>query len=316
MKYGFGVDVGGTTVKLGLFDEACTLLEKWEIPTHTEADGARILPEIADAIDACLLRHGIAREAVLGIGIGVPGPVDDSGNVNRCVNLNWGVFNLHETLGKRTGFRVKGGNDANVAALGEHCFGGGSGCHSSMMVTLGTGVGGGIVLDGKVLSGAHGVAGEIGHITVDPNETTPCTCGRCGCVEQYASARGIAMRTKRALAATAQPTLLREYAAPTAKDVFACAAQGDTLAQEILEQTYAYLGAALANACCVCDPEVVILGGGVSKAGRPLLEGVQRHFEAKMFHACRGTRFALAQLGNDAGIYGSFQLLRTALAEQ
>lgn len=307
MKYGFGVDVGGTTVKLGLFDENATLLEKWEIPTHTENGGARILPEIAAALDACLARHAIAREAVLGVGIGVPGPVDDHGNVNRCVNLNWGVFNLHEALGGLTGFPVKAGNDANVAALGEHYASGG--CSSSLLMTIGTGVGGGIVLDGKVLNGAHGVAGEIGHITVEPEETTPCTCGRCGCVEQYASARGIALRASRALARDDRPSLLRDYDVLTAKDVFDCGAEGDEIALAILEKTYDYLGAALANACCVCDPQIVILGGGVSKAGDVLLEGVKRRFEAKMFHACKGTRFALAKLGNDAGIYGSFRLL-------
>lgn len=309
MKYGFGIDVGGTTVKLGLFREDGELLEKWEIPSRTENGGAAILPDIADAVASCVRRHGLADEALLGIGIGVPGPVREDGMVNRCVNLNWGVFNLHDALGALTGLPVKAGNDANCAALGEYWRGGGTGSASAMFVTLGTGIGGGIILGGKVLSGAHGAGGEIGHITVSAPDKHPCTCGKRGCIEQYASANGIVRVTHERLAASDAPSSLRDCENMTCKDIFSAAEAGDAFAVAALEQVFDYLGEALASACCVCDPERIILGGGVSKAGAYLLEGVQRHFERHMFHACKGTQFSLARLGNDAGIYGAFRLL-------
>lgn len=309
MRYGFGVDVGGTSVKIGLFSDDGALVRKWEIPTHTENGGERILPEIAESIEECIKEYSLTKQTLLGIGIGVPGPVDGEGNVNCCVNLHWGVFNLHEELGKLTGLRVKAGNDANVAALGEHWQGGGKGSRSSLLVTIGTGVGGGFVLNDTVLNGAHGVAGEVGHIVVNRDEPRFCTCGKRGCVEQYASANGIVRVTEERLANDPTPSLLRNTVKLTCKDVFSCAAQGDRVAGEILEQTYAYLGEAIADACCICDPELVIIGGGVSAAGQVLLDGIHRHFQKYMFHACKNTRFALATLGNDAGIYGSFKLI-------
>lgn len=311
MKYGFGVDVGGTTVKIGLFEQTGTLLERFELPTHTENGGARILPEIAAAIEGALARRKISKEDVEGIGIGVPGPVAPDGTVNRCVNLNWGVFNLHKELGALTGLRVKGGNDANCAALGEHWKGGGMGCRSTVFVTLGTGIGGGVIIDDKILGGAHGVGGEIGHITVNAPDRYPCTCGKRGCVEQYASANGIVRVTKDRLAKTDEATVLRGKENLTCKDVFEAAKGGDRFANDTLEAVFDYLGEALADACCVADPERVILGGGMSRAGEFLRERVARHFEKYMFHACKGTEFALAALGNDAGMYGAYCLLIT-----
>lgn len=312
MRYGFGIDVGGTTVKLGFFDETGELVKKWEIPTRTAQGGRQILPDIAKSVEQCLAAQAVSPRQVLGIGIGVPGPVDAEGNVNRCVNLNWGVFNLHRALGELTGLPVKAGNDANVAALGEHWAGGGKGCSSSLLVTLGTGVGGGIVLDGQILNGAHGVGGEIGHIVVNREETRRCTCGKRGCVEQYASATGIVNMARDFLQNSTAPSALRTSGDFSCKEVFDCAAGGDSVAQAVLEQAYAYLGEAIADACCICDPELVILGGGVSRAGEPLLRGVEAQFRQRMFHACAGTRFALAKLGNDAGIYGGFRLIAGA----
>lgn len=309
MKYGFGVDVGGTTVKLGFFTADGTLTEKWEIPTRTADGGAAILPDIAEAIDGCLARKGVEKSDVLGIGIGVPGPVSDEGVVNRCVNLNWGVFNLHEALSALTGLKIKAGNDANVAALGEYWKGGGAGSRSAIMVTLGTGVGGGVILDGKVLNGAHGAGGELGHITVSAPDKAPCTCGKRGCVEQYASANGIVRVTKERLAQCDTATTLRSFDPLTSRDIFDAAKAGDAFAVETLEIVFDYLGEAIASACCVCDPERIILGGGVSKAGQYLLDGVARHFEIHKFHACAGTEFSLATLGNDAGMYGAFRLI-------
>lgn len=308
MKFGFGIDVGGTTVKLGLFTQAGELLEKWEIPTNTEHEGEAILPDIARAVADCMSRRGLSREDCLGMGIGVPGPVSDSGIVNKCANLGWGVFDLHKTLGDLTGLPVKGGNDANVAALGECWKGGGQGHSSMVLATLGTGIGGGIVIDGKILFGAHGAAGEIGHVTMDKHETEPCGCGKFGCAEEYGSASGLTRLARRAMAKSALPSPLRALEKPTAKDVFDLAAQGDALALEVREAYFDVLGQFLAGVCCVVDPEIVVLGGGVSKAGPVLAQGVQRHFVPYMFHTGRGIRFALATLGNDAGIYGSFKL--------
>ena len=309
MGYGFGVDVGGTAIKMGLFREDGTLVKRLELPTRTEKGGEAILPDIAQAVSRCMEEENISTSEVIGIGIGVPGPVDDNGWVNRCVNLNWGVINLHDALGRLTGLRVKAGNDANAAALGEFWKGGGEGCHSAIFVTLGTGIGGGVILDGKVLCGAHGVGGEVGHIVISAPDKYPCTCGKRGCIEQYASANGIVRFTKEALAKTSAPTPLRKVEQLTCKDVFDAARDGDEFAVETLEQVFDYLGEALASACCVCDPQRIILGGGVSKAGEYLLRGVERHFQDHMFHACKGTEFALATLGNDAGMYGAFRLL-------
>lgn len=314
MKYGFGVDVGGTSVKLGFFDEDGLLLEKWEIPTRTRNGGEAILPDIAQAIASCLDRRGVDRAQVLGIGIGVPGPVADDGLVNRCVNLGWGVFNLHEALQSLTGFPVKAGNDANVAALGEYWRGGGAGCHSMVMATLGTGIGGGIIIGGRILGGAHGVGGEIGHLVLNKNETEQCGCGKFGCAEQYASATGIVRMAKKFMAESDAPSSLRGIEPLTAKDVFDHAGAGDALAKDILEFVYDCLGEFLADVCAICDPELVLIGGGVSKAGQVLLDGIVRYFPHYMFHACKDTKFALATLGNDAGMYGCFRLVLDHLA--
>ncbi len=308
MKYGFGIDLGGTTVKIAWFSESGELLEKWEIPTVTAEGGSRILPDIAASVNGFLERKGISRDRVIGIGIGVPGPVDGKGVVNKCINLGWGVFNIHEELSRLTGLRVKAGNDANMAALGEAWKGGGEGCENMVFATLGTGVGGGIILDGRPVSGVHGAGGEIGHLVVNKDETEACGCGKFGCAEQYCSATGVVRLAKRRLAAGGQSVLAGKEPL-TCKDVFDAGAAGDPIAAEVLEQVYDYMGQFLANVCCVADPEVVVLGGGVSKAGAPLLEGAKRYFDRYIFHAARSIRFALASLGNDAGAYGAFKLV-------
>ena len=309
MRYGFGVDVGGTTVKLAYFDENGNLLDKWEIPTVTENSGRKILPDIAAAVEKYLQDKNITRESVIGIGVGVPGPVRPDGTVNRCINLGWGVFNIEKELEKLTGFPVKAGNDATVAALGECWKGGGQGCDSMVLVTLGTGVGGGVVIGGKVVYGVHGAGGEIGHLVLNREETEPCGCGKYGCAEQYCSATGVVRVTKRYLAKTDAPSSLRSMDNFTCKDVFDAANAGDEGAKAALEQVYACMGEFLANVCNVLDPEVAVIGGGVSKAGQPLLDGIRRHFGKYVFHAVSGVRFALATLGNDAGAYGAFKLI-------
>lgn len=216
-KYGFGIDVGGTTIKMGFFETDGKLLDKWELRTNTDNNGKEILPDIARAIDNKLAQEGISKSELEGVGIGVPGPVRADGVVNSCVNLGWGVFNVSEELSSMTGLKVKAGNDANVAALGEMWQGGAKGSRDVIMVTLGTGVGGGIIVDGKVVAGFNGAGGEIGHITVNNDEIEPCNCGQFGCLEQYTSATGIVRMAKRQLAKTMEETSLRKFKKLTAK---------------------------------------------------------------------------------------------------
>ena len=309
MKYGFGIDLGGTTVKLAYFDEKGTMLDKWEIPTDISENGKHILPDIAAAILAYIEEKKIPREALLGAGIGVPGAVNSQGIVAGCDNLGWGHFSVKDALEPLLGMPVVAGNDATVAALGECWKGGGQGYKSMVLVTLGTGVGGGIILDGKPVHGSTGAGGEIGHMVLNRNETAVCGCGKKGCVEQYCSATGIARLTRLALAESDTPSSLRGMERIMAKDVFDAASAGDKLAQDVLEQVYAYMGEFIANICCVVNPEIIVFGGGVSRAGQPLLEGVKRHFARWGYHACQDTKFALATLGNDAGAYGAFKLV-------
>ncbi len=303
-KYGFGVDIGGTTIKMGFFETDGTLLDKWEIKTDTSNNGENILYDVAKAVDNKLAQEAISKDEVQGIGIGVPGPVRGDGTVNRCVNLGWGVFNVAEKLSSLTGINVKVGNDANVAALGEMWQGGAKGCQDVVMVTLGTGVGGGIIVDGKIVAGFHGAGGEIGHITVNPDEIEACNCGKYGCLEQYTSATGIVRMAKRKLAKTQDDTSLRSIENVTAKDIFDAAKAGDEVAKELVDELGEILGSALATISCVVNPEAIVVGGGVSKAGAILIDTIAEHFRENAFHACRETRFELATLGNDAGIYG------------
>ena len=309
MKYGFGVDLGGTTVKLAFFDQEGTMLEKWEIPTVTENGGARILPDIAASSEGYLQTHRIDRESVLGVGMGIPGPVSSKGVVNKCVNLGWGVFNIEQTMSQLVSLPVRAGNDANVAALGEAWKGGGKDSGSMVLVTLGTGVGGGIVVDGKLICGAHGAAAEIGHLVLNRQEPEACNCGKRGCAEQYCSATGLVRLARREMEVSHLGSPLRYLPALTAKDVFDAGKAGDPLANRVLDTYYRLMGEFLADVCIVTDPEVVVLGGGVSKAGQVLLDGIRPYFDQYIFHASRGVRFALASLGNDAGAYGAFKLV-------
>lgn len=308
-KYGFGVDVGGTTVKMGFFETSGKLLDKWEITTNTDDNGKAVLPDIAKSIDNKLAQEGISKAEIEGIGIGVPGPVRNDGVVLNCVNLGWGIINVAEELGRLTGLAVKVGNDANVAALGEMWQGGAKGSKDVIMVTLGTGVGGGIIVDGKIVAGYNGAGGEIGHITVNNDEIEPCNCGQYGCLEQYTSATGIVRMAKRKLAKTQDETSLRKYENITAKDIFDEAKAGDAVALLLVDEVGEILGSTLSNIACVVNPEVIVIGGGVSKAGQILIDTIKKHYQETSFKACRDTRFELVSLGNDAGIYGSMNLI-------
>lgn len=307
-KYCFGVDVGGTTIKMGLFDAEGNVLEKWEIVTRTENHGENVLPDIAEAVKNKMTEKNIAKEDVAGVGVGVPGPVDSKGIVHRCVNLGWDEFNVNDALGKLVDMPVMTGNDANVAALGEMWKGGGQGHEDLVVVTLGTGVGGGIIINGKMLTGANGSGGEIGHIHVQDGEPDKCGCGNNGCLEQYASATGIVRIAKRVLAKTEQTTVLNAESV-TAKDVWDAVKAGDAVAIEVAEQFGKYLGEGLAAIAGVINPEAFVIGGGVSKAGEILLSYVEKNYKPVVFHGSSDVKFKLATLGNDAGIFGAAKLV-------
>lgn len=308
-KYVFGVDVGGTTVKLGLFDAEGVLLKKWEIPTRKEDGGKWILPDVADSIKTLMSEDGISKEEVLGIGICTPGGVDEKGTVYAPANLGWGIFNLPQVMEELLDMPVKAANDANVAAYGEMLLGGGKGHKNVVMVTLGTGIGGGIIGNGKILTGAMGIAGEIGHIHVEDNEKEDCGCGCRGCLEQYASATGITRLARRRLEASNQPSILRNLDTVTARDVFDAVKKQDELATTIAWEFGTYLGKGLATVAMMANPEVILVGGGVSKAGEQLFDFIRPSFERYTFPAIQKTPFKLATLGNDAGIYGAAGLI-------
>lgn len=307
--YVFGVDIGGTTVKLGLFSKEGQVIEKWEIPTVTENSGSRILPDIAASIKAVMEKREITSQQVIGVGVGAPGPIDAEGTIYTAVNLGWSRFNIPEVLGGYLGgIPVKAGNDANVAALGEMWQGGGKGHTNVVMVTLGTGVGGGIIIDGKIVTGATGAGGEIGHIHMNDDETETCGCKGKGCLEQYASATGVVRLATRRLAKDDKASVLRSGEL-SAKSVFDAVKAGDEVAIEVAQQFGEYLGRGLAAIAAVVNPEIFVVGGGVSKAGDILFDYIRPVYDRLAFYGSKDAQFALATLGNDAGIYGAAALV-------
>lgn len=308
-KFIFGIDLGGTTVKCGLFTETGDLLEKWEIPTDTTNQGENILSDIAKTILAKMEEKTIAKDDVLGVGIGVPGPVYSKGIVAGCANLGWGKMNVAEILTELTGLHVVPGNDANVAALGEMWKGGGRGYDNVVMVTLGTGVGGGIIVNDKIIPGAFGCGGEIGHIVVNPTETAVCGCGGHGHLEQYASATGVVRLAKLELENSPEESSLRYLEKVTAKDVFDAAKAEDTLALRVVDKYGWYLALALGHVASTVDPEIFVIGGGMAKAGQIILDAVEKYYGKNLLGSLRERKFALAELGNDAGIFGAAKLV-------
>ena len=311
-KYLVGIDIGGTTVKMGLFDEKGDMLEKWEIVTRKENNGENILPDIVKSIKEKNTEKSIETDDILGIGMGVPGPITEDGRVLKCANLGWGIFSVADEMSKLTGVeKVKVGNDANVAALGEQWRGGGRGFDNIVMVTLGTGVGGGIIMDGKILTGENGAAGEIGHITVNPKETLTCGCGCKGCLEQYSSATGVIRMAKERLEASDKPSELRKFAADEigGKEVFDAYKAGDELAAEAVNEFAIYLGMGLGNVASVVDTQAFVIGGGLSKNGPVVIDIVKEQYKKNVMFALKNTEFRLAELGNDAGMYGAVRMV-------
>lgn len=306
-EFCFGVDVGGTSVKFGLFDEKGKLLDRWMCPTRLENMGQGIIPDIRKGIQHKIAERGIHRSQIQGIGIGIPGQADKKGDVLVAENLGWENVALASELEKSLGIPVKVENDANAAALGELKCGSAKGVHSVILVTIGTGIGCGIVLNGEILRGKNGAAGELGHMHVEDAVKKKCSCGNRGCLEQVASARGISAIAEYILETTKENSELRGQEI-SAKKVLDAAKKKDKVAVQAVEHFGIYLGKALAACTCLLDPEVIVLGGGVSKAGQIVIECVQRHYRKYAFMECKNIRFCLASLGNDAGIYGAAQL--------
>ena len=309
-NYAFGIDIGGTTVKIGLFSIEGDLVKKWEIPTRKDNGGCYILNDIAESIAQEMEAQNIKKEEIEGIGIDVPGPVLEDRVVNKCANLGWGVLDVAAETTRLTGIKkVMVTNDANAATLGEMWKGGGQGHKDLVMITQGTGIGGGIVHNGKIISGAFGSAGEIGHICVNKEETFVCGCGKKGHLEQYASATGIVRKAQQVLDESDRPSMLRDETYLSCKAVFDCAKKGDDLSLKILDFVGDHLGNACAMISGVFDPEVYVIGGGVSKAGDMLIDLIREHFRKYAFHASTDAEFVLATLGNDAGMYGAVKMV-------
>lgn len=305
----FGIDIGGTAIKAGLFNAEGKLLNKWQIATDKTGDGRDIIKKTAAFIQNKIEECKITGEQVVGIGIGLPGPVRKNGEVLELPNLGLGHFNIEEELEKLTGFQVKAGNDANVAALGEMWQGSGKGFDNLVLFTLGTGIGGGIIVNGSILTGSNGAAGEIGHILVNKNEEKTCGCGKKGCLEQYASATGIVRLAKESLLKTQEPSMLRSIGDITAKNVLDCAKEGDQLAFAVVDRACEYLGIVMAHVAQIVDPEVFVIGGGVSKAGDILTDNIRKYYNMHVMPALKGKEFRIASLGNNAGIYGAAKLI-------
>lgn len=317
----FGVDIGGTAIKFGIFDEEGQLHNDWEIPTDCSDKGAHIIEQIALAIESVIQKTGMEHSQIAGIGLGVPGPVLESGEVVKAPNLGWQNRNVKKELEEMSGLKVEAANDANAAALGEIWAGSAKGCENLVMITLGTGVGGGIVLGGRLVYGNNGGGGEFGHMCVNPEESEVCGCGRKGCLEQYTSATGV-VRVARICARTAEGQNVQETGEIlldgkripeeklTAKDVWDAVKAGDSIACQTAEIFGEKLGFALANLAAVLNPEQFLFGGGMSRAGEIMLPYIEKNYEKYVYGPCRKVKFGFASLGNQAGIYGAARLVR------
>lgn len=313
-KVVFGIDIGGTTVKCGIFSDSGEMLFKDEIKTRTQEKGKFILSDVSAHIKELADKFSIKRENILAIGYGVPGPVQDDGVVNGCVNLGWGKVNVkEESEALNDGIVSSAGNDANVAALGEFWKGAGKGTKTMVMITVGTGLGCGVIVNGHVIFGAHGAGGELGHTPLVEGLTEPCNCGKTGCLEQAASATGIINAAKKKLRETDEPSILRGKESFMAKDVLDAAKAGDRLADDVVNYSTRYLARGLAVTAGVVDPEMYVIGGGVSKAGDFYLDKIRGYYRELVFYASRDAMITQALLGNDAGMYGAARLALDSL---
>lgn len=312
-----GVDLGGTTIKMAFVNVYGEIIHKWEIPTNTNENGKYITTDIAKSIDRKLSELAEPKDKLHAIGIGAPGPVNSAnGSIYEAVNLGWTDYPLKDRLEVETGLPVIVDNDANLAAVGEMWKGAGDGSKELICVTLGTGVGGGIISNGEVVVGVNGAGGEIGHITVEPINGSQCNCGKKGCLETIASATGIVRLAKEAIAKNGESELAikAEQEGLSAKLVFDLAKEGEPVASSVINYISAQLGLTLANLANALNPEKIILGGGVSKAGEHLVQSITSHFLPYLFpRAQKGVKLELATLGNDAGVIGAAYIAKTKI---
>jgi glucokinase len=321
-QYILAVDLGGTFIKFGLFSVSGECVYQWKAETVLESSGDHILDQIAAETAQAFSYCGLNSALLKGIGIGVPGPVIDGRIVNKCVNLGWGVFDIRKDLQKRMGaygfsdLYIQALNDANAAALGEYYDGAGRDYMDVALVTIGTGIGCGIILQGKLREGAFGGAGEIGHFLMNPVETEFCGCGKRGCLEQYAAARGIVRRAQQQMKLSDTPSILRHIPEPTAKDILDAAKEDDPFGLDAARFAGDMIGRALAFISGVVDPEAFLLGGGISEAGEVILEPTRESFRKYAFHTSRDAVIRCAELRNDAGIYGAYRAVRNIVGQE
>lgn len=311
-----GIDLGGTSVKLAILTTEGEIQEKWSIKTNILDDGSYIVPDIIESIQHRFETHGLTKDDFLGVGMGSPGVVDsEAGTVIGAYNLNWKTLQLvKDQFEAALGLPFFIDNDANVAALGEQWVGAGNNNPNVVFMTLGTGVGGGVIAAGNLIRGVKGAGGELGHITVDFDEPFACTCGKKGCLETVASATGIVNLSRRYADQYAGDAKLKQMIDDgqdvTAKDVFDLAKEGDDLALIVYRHFSEYLGVACANIAAVLNPAYIVLGGGVSAAGEFLLDGVRKVFAENSFPQIKeSTQIVLATRGNDAGVLGAASLV-------
>ena len=304
-KYIYGIDVGGTTIKFGLFNQDGNFLKKWEIATDKSGNGKNIVKDIYTSI----LQKTPNTKEVIGYGLGIPGPVVNN-FIPVAVNLGWEKVNLKDELKDALqNEHIYVANDANLAALGEATFGAGKGFEDVVMITLGTGIGSGFVIDGKVVEGFHGAAGEIGHLKVNPKTPLVCNCGKSGCLETITSATGIKKTYHLFKETFVGESSLYKLKTPSAKAIFMAAKNNDKLAVKVIDYAAYYLGYACHVISATTNPSIIVIGGGVSKSGDFLINKIHKHFNDFLFSPVEGTQIVQAKLGNDAGIYGGAKLV-------
>lgn len=317
MKYRIGVDIGGTTIKAGLVDEQFRIVERMAIPTLSEEgadDGVRVANGIVKLVRDLCAKKGVPEDSLEGVGVCCPGSVDaERGVIVYANNIDMHNVPLRELVKEQTGYTVGIGNDADVAAYGEYVAGSAAGCRSALMITLGTGLGGGFVYDGKIYSGWNSRGGEFGHTVIEV-DGAHCTCGRNGCWEAYSSATGLIRMTKEAMQGDASTGMWElvggDIEKVDGKTAFDAIAKGDRSAARVVNLYIKYLACGLANFINVLHPEKICLGGGVSHSGDALLIPLREETYKSVYGGADGktTQIVRATLGNDAGIIGAAML--------
>lgn len=309
-----GIDLGGTTVKFAILTLDGDVQQKWSIETNILDEGRHIVPDIIESINHRISLYEMKHDDFVGIGMGTPGSVNiKKGTVVGAYNLNWTkTQNVKTQIEEATGIPFVLDNDANVAALGERWKGAGENNPDVIFITLGTGVGGGIIAEGNLLHGVNGCAGEIGHVTVDPGGFE-CTCGKRGCLETVSSATGVVRVARHMSEEYAGDSKLKQAIDDgqdvSSKDIFDYAKAEDPFALMVVDRVCYFLGLAIGNLGNTLNPSSVVIGGGVSGAGEFLRSRVQTYFEEFTFPEVRSsTQVKLAELGNEAGVIGAASL--------